>query len=61
MSNFNEQSLVGSNGVTRELINNPNLSTINNFIQQSNPSARKAFIGLDGKLKMSIPINFKIK
>lgn len=61
MSNFNEQSLVGSNGVTRELINNPNLSTINNFIQQSNPNTRKAFIGLDGKLKMSIPINFKIK
>lgn len=61
MSNFNDQSLVGLNGVTRELVNNPNLSTINNFIQQSNTNARKAFVGLDGKIKMSIPINFKIK
>ena len=61
MSNFNKQSLVGSNGVTKELINNPDLSIINDFIQQSNPNSRKAFVGLDGKLKMSIPINFKIK
>ena len=61
MSIFNDQSLVGSNNVTRELIDNPNLSTINNFFQQSNPDARRAFVGLDGKLKMPIPINFKIK
>ena len=61
MSNFNEQSLVGSNNVTRELIDNPNLSTINNFILQSNSNARPAFVGLDGKIKMPIPINFKIK
>ena len=61
MPNFNNQTLVGQNNVTNELVYVPNLSTINNFIQQSNPNTRKAFIGLDGKLKMSIPINFKIK
>ena len=61
MSNFNDQSLVGSNNVTRELIDNPNISTVNNFIQQSNPNARMSFVGLDGKIKMPIPINFKIK
>lgn len=61
MPNFNGQSLAGYNNVTSELINTPDLSNVNNFLKLSNPKARSAFIGLDGRKRIPIPINFKIE
>ena len=61
MPNFNNQTLVGQNNVTNELVYVPNLFNINNFLKLSNPKARSAFIGLDGRKRIPIPINFKIK
>lgn len=58
MTNFNDQSLVGYNNVTREVIDVPDLYNVNNFIKLSNPKARPAFIGLDGRKRIPIPINF---
>lgn len=61
MPMFNKQSLSGRNNVTEELLKANDINTTNTFLLQSNPNARTSFVGIDGKLKIPIPINFKIK
>ena len=58
MSNFNNQTLPGTNGVPTSLTNlekypiRQQLTIINDFLRSQNKNAKTAFVGKDGQIKI---------